>query len=328
MQDINSHIAYLLTKHECVILPGLGAFVVSPSEKETISRWRILSPPENYLGFNSEIKHHDELLVNSIIKEKKCSYEEAYTLIDQYITQVLYSFDEGEKVCIPWVGTLYQKDDEILFRPEKTLSCNASNFGLTGFLLPYMHDIQQETTISPPKKINKETVSIPVSKRFIAYIIAIAAALIAIFFIPSTLNDKRTEPAPNQYASVVQIQVQYPVNDEEDTQEEIIQEQVETIVTPENTTTSNTEKMNQINAITFSYYIIVASLPTQTAAINAIAELKSKGIENADIIFSDGRYRIYTNHFEDREEAEEFLVQFLKDNPIFTNAWLLKQKVN
>jgi hypothetical protein len=135
MQSIPFHIAYLLTRHECVIVPGLGAFVIIPSDRETTSRWSILSPPENFLEFNPEIKYDDGLLANSIAKEKKNSFKEANLLIADYVSHILHSLDKGEKVQIPWVGCLFVKDNKKIFQPERTLSCNAFNYGLTGISL-------------------------------------------------------------------------------------------------------------------------------------------------------------------------------------------------
>jgi hypothetical protein len=117
MQNIPFHIAYLLLRHECVIVPGLGAFVASPSDREKTKRWGILSPPEFFLGFNPEIKHNDGLLANSVAKEKKCSYKEANLLIDQYVTDVLQALDEGKEVRIPWVGSLHSEENKKWFQP-------------------------------------------------------------------------------------------------------------------------------------------------------------------------------------------------------------------
>ena len=153
MQTVPFHIAYLLTQHECVIVPGLGAFVVSSSDKEKSGRWGILSPPENFLGFNPEMKHNDGLLVDSITKEKEFARKEANLLIDQYVNNVLHTLNEGNKVRIPGVGTLYSEDNNRLFHPDRTLSCNAFNYGLTGISLPYLKDIKQEARIYPENKI-------------------------------------------------------------------------------------------------------------------------------------------------------------------------------
>ena len=328
MQNISFHIAYLLTRHECVIVPGLGAFVAYPSDRKKTSRWEILSPPENFLGFNSEIKHNDGLLANSIAKEKKCSYKEANTLIEQYVIQVLHSFDEEKRVNIPWVGSLYSKDNKILFQPGRTLSCNALNYGLTGFSLPYLQDLQKEAAISP-KKNNKEVVWIPVNRKLIAYAGSVAAAVIAMFIIPTPLNDGHPNQASTKYASLLQFSTQNQVVEETaDTSEATIQLPVEpeTVVTPAEIATPAPKAINQAKTTTFHYYIIVASWPNQISAKKSIAEFQSKGFKNAAILSTDGKHRIYTNRFENKAEAEKFLVKFRKDYPMHANAWLLKQK--
>ena len=157
VQSIPFHINYLLTQHDCVIVPGLGAFVISLSDKEITKRWGILSPSVFSLRFNSELKQSDGLLANSIAKEEKSSYPEAGLLIEKYVNDVLQSLNEGKEVKIQWVGSLYLRDDKILFHPARTLSCNASNYGLASISMPGVKELQQkQTNIAPPKKKKKK----------------------------------------------------------------------------------------------------------------------------------------------------------------------------
>lgn len=327
MQNISSHIAYLLTQHERVIIPGLGAFVVSSSEKEKKSKWGILTPPENSLYFNSEINYSDELLANSIAKEKNCSTEYAFTLINDYVSNTLISLDEGKKVHIPFVGNLYSQDNEILFKPEGTLSCNALNYGLSRFSIPSLQDIQNESTVSPKKKSKKSTSS-TAKHRIIAYAITIAVALIAVLMIPIPLNDGRIKPDDKQYVNIVESSEQDLFKEEVEAPETIIPEPLDTLKTIPEKPASQTEEKSQNNTaisnVTY-YYIIVASLPDLASAKKTMAEIKSKGFKNADIISSSGKHRIYTSRFENKAEAERFLNKFRKDNPKYENAWLLTQ---
>jgi len=329
MQSIPFHIAYLLTRHECVIVPGLGAFVVSSSGREKTNRWGILSPPETFLGFNSEITHNDGLLSNSLAKEKKISYKEANLLIEQYVADVLQSLKEGKQVHIPWVGGLYLKDNKKLFQPEKMMSCNALNYGLTNFSMPYVKDIQngqQKKTDFLPRKKNKEIVWIPVNRRFIAYTGSIAAALIAMCIIPTPLNNGHLDAAHTQYASFISL----PANNNNTVNEEKVASITETpaptdsSLTQKKTETPPLEVITPVKAVEFHYYIIIASLPDQSSAEKTLAMFQSKGFENAAILSSDGKHRIYTNRFEDKTEAENALIQFRKDYPANANAWLLK----
>jgi hypothetical protein len=84
--------------------------------------------------------------------------------------------------------------------------------------------------------------------------------------------------------------------------------------------------LNSIKTSTFHYYIVVASLPDQASAKKTLTYFQSKGFENAAILNKDGKHRIYTNRFENENEAGKFLLQFRKDHPAQANAWLLKQK--
>ena len=319
------HIAYLLTQHECVIVPGLGAFVVSPFNREKTSRWGILSPPENFLGFNSEIKHNDGLLANSVARATKRSFKEASLLIEQYVSDVLQRIDEGKKVDIPMAGSLYMEDNKKMFLPEKTLSCNAFNYGLSSFSLPYLKDVEQKSNTVTEKR-NKEIVWVPVHRKFITYAGSIAAALLAMCIIPTPLNDGHFNPAHAQYASFINLSTQ---------NEPIVNEETETvpeteIITPVDSAPDEPKvlcsELKPVKITEVHYYIIIASLPDQLSAKKTLSVFQSKGFENAAILSSDGRHRIYTNRFEDKAEAEKFLIQFRKNYPEQASAWLLKQK--
>jgi len=326
MQDIQFHIAYLLSQHECVIVPGLGAFVVSPIDREKANGEEILSPPENFVEFNSEIIHNDGLLANAIAKDRYCSCEEANSFIDEYVTEILDSFNRGRRVQIPHVGILYSKDNKILFQQDRTSSCNAINYGLTGFSMPYVQDLLQGITDSPPDK-DKKTAGNKVKRRLIVvYTCAVVAALIIMCIIPTPLNNGHFNSTPAELTGIVQSPEQSPVNDEEKTPEETVPAPEE-ITTPEETVTPSVGAINQVKKeLKPYYYIIVASCSNQTDAKKAVTEFNSKGFENIDILHTDNRYRIYTNRFEDKEEAEKFLNQFRIGNPKYAKAWLLRHK--
>ena len=333
MQSIHFHIAYLLTRHECVIVPGLGAFLVSSPDREKANRWGIISPPETFLGFNSEIKHNDGLLANSLIKEEKCSLKEANLLIDQYVADVLQSLNEGKRVHIPWVGSLHSIENKKLFQPERILSCNAFNYGLVGFSLPSVKELQQkpETNVFPRKK-DKEVVWIPVHKKFITYSVSVAAAILAMCVIPTPLNNGHSnQEARVQYASLISLpanKAAITVNQVADTLETKIPAPVDPVLKQKKTETPSSKVMNPVKTDGYYYYVVIASLPDQSSAKKILNEFRSKGIENASILSSNGKYRIYTNRFENKVEAGKFLIQFRKDHPTNENAWVLKQKPN
>jgi hypothetical protein len=75
------------------------------------------------------------------------------------------------------------------------------------------------------------------------------------------------------------------------------------------------------------FFIVVASLPNQKSAESALQSFKSRGFDNASVISSEGKHRIYINRFEDKSEAESFLNDFRKNNPAYSKSWLLGANV-
>ena len=334
MQNIPFHIAYLLTQHECVIVPDLGAFIVSSLDKKNSSQKEFLAPPENSLEFNSKIAHDDGVLANFIAKKENCSYQDACTLIDQYVDQVLYSLAEGKKERIPWVGILYSENNKILFQPDRNLSCNAPKYGLTGFSMPHLQDHHpvnlptMEKTKTFLVEENYKTVSAPNNRKFFYYACSVVLAIVAICLIPTPLNNGLFSPTVDNDSIYVQPSVQDTINIEEIGTEITTQIPEDSIAIPvETPVVHQPETTTQIKKeIKTYYYVIVASCPTKANADRSLSEFRSKGFENAAVIYSNNRYRIYTNRFENKEEAEKFIIQFRDDNPMYSTAWMLKQK--
>ncbi|MDR2085544.1 MAG: hypothetical protein LBP72_00005, partial [Dysgonamonadaceae bacterium] len=105
MKNLNFYIAYLLTKHECVIIPGFGAFVVfavCASKKEIEG---VLCPPAQSLGFNPEIKHNDGLLTHFVSEMETISYKEADRFIKQYVNQLNEQLIAAKNVAVKWIGS-------------------------------------------------------------------------------------------------------------------------------------------------------------------------------------------------------------------------------
>ena len=63
MIDIAQHIEYLLLHHDCVVVPGLGAFIVNDENARYDSGSHSFMPPVRTVGFNPEVRHNDAMLI-------------------------------------------------------------------------------------------------------------------------------------------------------------------------------------------------------------------------------------------------------------------------
>ncbi|MDE6077369.1 MAG: hypothetical protein K2G29_06510, partial [Muribaculaceae bacterium] len=65
MNVLFRHIEFLLTRHDCVIVPGLGAFIVTSAPAVIDRASRRVSPPSRSVLFNQAVTLDDGRLANS-----------------------------------------------------------------------------------------------------------------------------------------------------------------------------------------------------------------------------------------------------------------------
>ena len=67
----------LIAQHNCVIIPGLGAFLAHNVPASYNAEDGIFMPPHRKLGFNPQVRIDDALLLSEYIDEQQLSYDEA-----------------------------------------------------------------------------------------------------------------------------------------------------------------------------------------------------------------------------------------------------------
>jgi hypothetical protein len=310
MKEINFYIAYLLTRHECVVIPGFGALVASstPAFREE-ERGMFLSPAQ-LLSFNPEIKHNDGLLANFISAIKKISYREADSLAKQYVNHLNELLRSSKTVYIQWVGNFcLSSGNKIIFTPAAHLSCNAAYFGLNHFSLSPLKDLQSPDVASV--NVPGEIITISVHRRTLAWTASVAAAVLALFLVSTPLNKQSGRQMQNASFFSVFQNTKVP----------------EVIAAPNSGLTESLSTTSAVQLVpsslsSFRYYIIIASLSTEKAAQIELSSLQKAGFTQAAIISKQGRYRIYIERFEEKNEAESYLNTFRRNNPKRADAWL------
>ena len=313
MQNIFSHIAYLLTKHECVIIPGFGALVHSDVLPGNTMDEDVFSPPAISLGFNSELKHNDGVLADSIKREQKISYNEASKMVSDFSAKLNEQLKNKKKVTISQVGSfVLSENKKINFSPATDLSANAGQFGFKNFYIPLLSEIIISGEKEETGKIKgRNVVLIPYSKRLLT--VASVAAIALIFMLLST-------PISNK-----DIPVQYAGMFSSIALKEMLEE-----VTPNQqkmppSVKPDSEENKTIENSSDSYLIVIASFPNRREAERMFSRFKAE-FTSAAIIERSDRSRIYIRSFQDKEEAGNFLEKFRQDNPKYKDAWLLSNK--
>lgn len=119
MDRLPLHIEYLLSRHDCVIVPGIGAFIASETEATIDHENGVISPRRREISFNSSVITDDGLLAHSIARHEGLSYEEARRTLSSLIERMISDLtDEGE-ASVGMIGRLL-KDAEglVSFQPR------------------------------------------------------------------------------------------------------------------------------------------------------------------------------------------------------------------
>jgi nucleoid DNA-binding protein len=331
MQAVPFYIAYLLSRYECVIIPGFGAFISSIKERKKIFKEGLLFSPSQSLGFNSEIKHNDGLLANTLSKSENISYKESCSQIRLYVDSLNDQLKKQKYIQIPWVGKLsLSREGQVIFTPSIHLSCNANYFGLSNFYMPALSELEipnRNTNTFPKKKEKRKGIFIPVNRRVVRWISVAAASVAALFASTTPLNDYSS--IDSQQAALFSFlpkptKIIAVVNEAKSLLAEDILCLSDINQQPQNVAENN--KAENSDSAQRRYYIIIASLTSLHLAEQQMEEFKKNGFSTVDIISTTNKHRIYIDKFENKQEAEKFLEKFRIDYPKYTDAWLLSQQ--
>ena len=119
MEILPLHIEYLLTRHDCVIVPGLGAFIANETEAVIDLEAGVIRPGRREIGFNRSVVTDDGLLSHSIARREGLSYEDARRQVAHLSERMMADLDQEGEVSLGMVGKLV-KDQEglISFKPR------------------------------------------------------------------------------------------------------------------------------------------------------------------------------------------------------------------
>ena len=154
MQRIVSHIEYLLDRHECVIIPGLGAFInrYQPAVIDAVNH--TIKAPCQVVSFNAELTHDDGLLASSYARALTIPYTTASSLMNDDIELLKSNLNNAGELQIGSIGRIRVGEDETLVftRTEALFSTS----GLTAVSIE--PEINEEKTV--------ETIELPAPHRY------------------------------------------------------------------------------------------------------------------------------------------------------------------
>lgn len=140
MSDRNEIIALipsLLSAHECVIIPGLGGFILLNSPAKIHPLNHKFEPPSTRLGFNSHLRLNDGLLAGALSSRYGLSHQKALEKVQEFAWACISELNEGKEVVFNEIGRIwFDEEKNFHFSPTPSRLLQDDSFGLSSFVAP------------------------------------------------------------------------------------------------------------------------------------------------------------------------------------------------
>ncbi len=349
MKNLVLHIRYLLTQHDCVIVPGWGALVMQHSDAQFATDSKLL-PPRRWLSFNPLLAHNDAMLAHSLMRAEGCSYDEAMSYITQQVDTWRNALRSGETIAWEKIGCFKsQSEGTMLFEEAQDVEVNASMGLLQPLMLTHIGDVLpalEENELT--REIHTSSTTITWHRKVWQAAASVAAIVILMLCISTPVD---TYEASNDYASLVAGEIFGSVADvQQITEADAIAEEYATsleVVAEQSSLPESIENVNNIankqvvepaevvdseqhnTAISHAqstprYVLVIGSLPSQSLAEKQIKEFKQQGVEDDIKIYeSNGKYRLYIDGYDTMQQAQtQLAVLTYQPQMPFSGVWI------
>lgn len=319
---VSHHIATLLRRHDCVIVPGVGAFVATREAAALADG--VLTPPFRSISFNGALTHDDGLLASSVSRRMKISFEQARERVAAEAALMQRRLKAEGAVRVARVGTLQRMSGgRIEFAPE-------ASWMLTLPAIRAAKPVPAFEVVRPAAPEGREkavaVVRVPLRLRWLR-VAAAAVVLVALGFALSTPID--LEQA--QHASLAAPMFTPP----EEPEFEIIEspaglelnlampvEQSEPAPAAPEQVAPQAVPAPAASTRPLPYVMVVASLPSRDKAEEFIAD---QGIPSLQILQSGEKFRVYAGAGSSADEARAASMAIADFSSRFPDAWVCRR---
>lgn len=210
MDRIIEHIEGLLLRHDCVIIPDFGGFVLQAVPAVYMGDEHSFTPARKEIVFNPTLTHNDGLLAESYMQKYTVDFKQALQLVREDVSAIKETLDDDSEFQFGRVGLFMKEGDRILFMPDKSsdLIFSTSSYGLPVFHYLSLVSrklsagftnepvpVVEETSVAGTKKAEDPLKSkniiytIPVTRTFVRVLAAAASAVVLFLLVSTPVKD-------------------------------------------------------------------------------------------------------------------------------------------
>lgn len=289
---LSSSILNLLYRNDCVIVPGLGAFITRRVASTYDEQKGLMLPPRKEVAFNPDLRHTDGLLADFLTTQGEAQdYADAQAQIDSFVSAVMAKVNAADVFLMPDFGSLALIEGRLTFTPAQGLNALVESYGL--------------------QPVRAERVKTSMLETFggsdIRKAVASAAAVAALLLVSPSTSDTTLSRA-DMTQSFLQTTTALPAPEVPEAPAEM-PEAAEELLEPVTTVDS--------------YCVVVASFLTRQEAQDYIASMRARGVTDLSFLDYDGRVRVIAAQFPDHDEAVRANRE-IRNLQGFEKAWVLK----
>lgn len=307
--NISLHIKALLHRHDCVVVPNFGAFLVQYHSAQLDSVQHQFFPPSRKITFNAQLKNNDGLLVKHLEQSEKINYVEAQNAIHQFVNDINTALNQDGEIDFKGIGRFeYVNKQQLIFKPAET-NFLTSSFGLSNFNNSPVSKTSHNKEIESPNVIELKTKEKP-SQNYLKYA---AVGIISIGLASAfALNWYSSEV--KQHNLQVQAEAQKAVTHK-------IENAVFSITEPLPTLEIK-QKASHQNQSVKNIHIIAGAFREEANANKKLKQLKLKGFD-ARMVGKNkyGLHQVAFASFTNKSEAQQALRKIKANHS--PAAWLL-----
>lgn len=324
MEKLVRHISHLIARHNCVIIPGFGAFLADEIPAHYNAEEQIFQPPCRTMRFNSKVTADDALLVSEYIEREQLAYDDASKLLNKEVDTLRHKLAQESVVRFGELGTFSMNiNGKISFEVDVNGIDDAYNFGFEPFAIKGLRSLEDKNIVIRRRDLGK-------------YIASVAAIILTFIFVTPMSDSaykQNMQASFTGFASGEQISLMQQVSAPAPTPaiNEIDNCEISPIDANGNMDilhiTEPTEPASTAAEPTIEnkkvYHIIVASSPNESNAQLAIEELSAKMTAEYTVVQGGGRHRISIGEYESNSDATA-AIKAIKNT--FPDAWILQTK--
>ncbi len=327
------HIEALLTRELCIVVRGLGGFVIEAKAAYWDKESLLAFPPSLVLHFNERLDYQDGFLEERYAEVYGISLRRARIMIDEDVRALRSELVKHKTYTLDGLGTLSLSSAGVMsFEPQLSSAFHSVAYGLSPVAIPNAHSVEARPQLVSIESKKSPYFTFRLPKRAVAWSSAAAILLVALFPWSGARQDAQpayqaglapnTEvveklwnktPAPAEVKPVVP-QLETPAEVEEQVEASELQKE-------------NAEEGDKlyITPTKGRYYVIIASERSEALIKKDYALFQGNGsaFPELGVLKAKRVYRLSSASFDTAREAYSFVNRLEEQD---CSAWVYKAK--